>query len=172
MAETFTLSASVRTAVGHGVGALRRSGMVPGVVYGHYVEPMSIQFNERELLSVLRAAGRNRLITLIIGGLDGSKMVLAREIQRDPIKGAIKHIDLYEVSLTEKINADVTIDCVGESADMKSGIGVLLQEMDSISIRCLPTQLFQRITVDVSQLKVDDAVYVRDLRNTRGYRGA
>jgi large subunit ribosomal protein L25 len=46
---------------------------------------------------------------------------------------------------------------------MKSGIGVLLQEMDSLSIRCLPTQLFQRITVDVSQLKVDDTIYVRDL---------
>jgi len=161
MAETITLKASARTAVRRGVGALRRAGLVPGIVYGRHVDPMCIQIDARELLAVLRTAGRNRLITLNIDGAD--KMVLAREVQRDPIRGAIKHVDFYQVSMTDKINADVAIEHVGESADMKSGLGVLLQEMNTVAIRCLPTDLMERITVDVSNLKVDDSIYVRDL---------
>jgi large subunit ribosomal protein L25 len=161
MAETITLKASARTAVRRGVGALRRAGLVPGIVYGRHVDPVCIQIDARELLAVLRTAGRNRLITLNIDGAD--KMVLAREVQRDPIRGAIKHVDFYQVSMTDKINADVAIEHVGESADMKSGLGVLLQEMNTVAIRCLPTDLIERITVDVSNLKVDDSIYVRDL---------
>jgi len=161
MAETITLKASARTAVRRGVGALRRAGLVPGIVYGRHVDPVCIQIDARELLAVLRTAGRNRLITLNIDGAD--KMVLAREVQRDPIRGAIKHVDFYQVSMTDKINADVAIEHVGESADMKSGLGVLLQEMNTVAIRCLPTDLMERITVDVSNLKVDDSIYVRDL---------
>lgn len=161
MAETITLKAQTRSAVRRGVGALRRAGLVPGIVYGRHVDPVCIQVNARELLSVLRTAGRNRLITLNVDGAD--KMVLTREVQRDPIRGAIKHVDFYQVSMTEKINADVAIEYVGESADMKSGMGVLLQEMNAIAVRCLPTDLVERITVDVSNLKVDDTIYVRDL---------
>lgn len=163
MADKIDLNVELRTVVRRGVGALRRSGNVPGIVYGHNITPVCIQVGERELTTVLRRAGRNRLITLNIGGVEGSRMVLTREIQRDPIRGIIKHIDLYEVSLTEKVDADVTIVCTGESADMKSGIGVLLQEMNSIAIRCLPTELIEKITVDVSNLTVDDSIYVRDL---------
>ncbi|MCS7060178.1 MAG: 50S ribosomal protein L25 [Anaerolineae bacterium] len=161
MSENITLNADVRTAVGSGVGALRRAGLVPGIVYGRHVQPVCIQVQAKELAAVLRAAGRNRLISLKVGGEE--KMVLTREIQRDPIRGAIKHVDFYQVSLTEKINADVLIEPVGESADVKSGVGVLLQEMNSLSIRCLPADLIERITVDVSNLKVDDSIYVRDL---------
>lgn len=161
MAETITLKAATRTAVKRGVGALRRAGLVPGIVYGRHVDPVCIQVDARELLAVLRTAGRNRLITLNIDGAD--KMVLAREVQRDPIRGSIRHVDFYQVSMTEKINADVAIEHTGESPDMKSGMGVLLQEMNTLSIRCLPADLVERITVDVSNLKVDEAIHVRDL---------
>jgi len=169
MAETIILNASARAAVGRGVGALRRSGQVPGIVYGRVIAPVCIQFGDRELAATLRAAGRNRLITLSIAGEPPvQKMVLTREIQRDPIKGAIKHVDLYEVSLTEKVNADVAVECAGESPDMKSGLGVLLQEMNTVSIRCLPTQLFEKVTVDVSGMQIDDTIYVRDLQMPEG----
>ncbi len=161
MAETITLKAQTRATVRRGVGALRRAGLVPGIMYGRRVDPVCIQIDAKELQTVLRTAGRNRLITLNVDGTDN--MVLAREVQRDPIRGAIKHVDFYQVSLTDKINADVAIEYVGESADMKSGLGVLLQEMNAVAIRCLPTDLIERITVDVSNLKVDDSIYVRDL---------
>ncbi len=161
MAETITLKANTRTTVRRGVGALRRAGLVPGIVYGRRIDPVCIQVDAKDLLAVLRTAGRNRLITLNVDGVD--KMVLARELQRDPIRGTIKHVDFYQVSLTDKINADVLIEPTGESADMKSGLGVLLQEMNAVAIRCLPTDLIERITVDVSNLKVDESIHVRDL---------
>lgn len=163
MADEIVLNAAVRTAVRVGVKALRRSGQVPAVVYGHKIAPTSIQLEQRELIGVLRHAGRNRLITLTIKGVATPKMVLTREIQRDAIKGTLKHVDFYEVSMTEKINADVRIICVGESPDVKTGAGVLLQEMAVLAIRCLPGDLIESITVDVSGLAIDKVIRVRDL---------
>ncbi|HEY3288559.1 MAG TPA: 50S ribosomal protein L25, partial [Anaerolineae bacterium] len=96
MADEIVLNAAVRTAVRVGVKALRRSGQVPAVVYGHKIAPTSIQVEQRELIGVLRHAGRNRLITLTIKGVEKPKMVLTREIQRDAIKGTLKHVDFYE----------------------------------------------------------------------------
>lgn len=162
MAEQIVLNAAHRAAVRTGVKALRRSGQIPAVVYGNKIAPTPIQLDAKQATTTLRNAGRNRLITLQIGD-EAPRMVLQREVQRDPIKRVIKHIDFYEVSLTEKINADVTIVCVGESADIRSGVGVLLQEMDVLAIRCLATDLISSITVDVSGLNIDDAIYVRDL---------
>ena len=163
MADEIVLNAAIRTAVRVGVKALRRSGQVPAIVYGHKITPTSIQLEARELTTVLRKAGRNRLITLRVAGVDAPKMVLSREIQRDPIKLVIKHVDFYEVSMTEKTNADVRIICVGESADVKSGAGVLLQEMATLAIRCLPGDLIESITIDVSGLAIDKMIRVSDL---------
>ena len=168
MADTISLNASVRTAIRHGVNALRRSGKVPAVVYGNKITPTHIQVDARELTTVLRHAGRNRLITLTVAGGSEPKMVLQREVQRDPIKGTIKHIDFYEVSMTEKINAEVRIHTTGEPADVKSGAGVLLQELDTLSIRCLPGDLIDSLTVDVSGLAIDGAIYVRDITVPQG----
>jgi large subunit ribosomal protein L25 len=163
MADEIKLNATVRTAIRHGVKALRRSGQVPAVVYGNKIATTHIQLDSHEVTTTLRHAGRNRLITLNVGDGSAPKMVLTREVQRDPIKRTIKHIDFYEVSMTEKINAEVRIICTGESADVKSGAGVLLQEMSVLDIRCLPGDLIESITVDVSGLAIDGVVRVRDL---------
>jgi large subunit ribosomal protein L25 len=163
MADTITLNASVRTAIRHGVKALRRSGKVPAVVYGNKISTIHIQLDAHEVTTVLRHAGRNRLITLTIGDGITPKMVLPREIQRDPIKHIIKHIDFYEVSMTEKITAQVRINCVGEPAEVKTGAGVLLQEMNTLEIRCLPGDLIESVTVDVSGLAIDGVVRVSDI---------
>jgi large subunit ribosomal protein L25 len=93
---------------------------------------------------------------------------LTREVQRDPIKGVIQHIDFYEVSMTEKITAEVRIICVGEPADVKTGAGVLLQEMNALDIRCLPTDLIESVSVDVSGLAIDGVIRVRDIQVPQG----
>lgn len=164
MSDKFIVSAAIRTDVGHGIKALRRSGQIPGVVYGHNIAPTSVQVGERDLSAVLRRVGRNSLITLDVA--HGSpKMVLAREVQRDPVTRALIHIDFYEVSMTEMITASVRVITTGEevSPDLKGGLGVLLQEKSMIAIECLPADLFDTITIDVSKLKIGDAVHVRDL---------
>ena len=163
MAEKFELAAQHRNTVGSGIKALRRSGKVPGVVYGHNIASSSIQLDTRDLGNVLRKVGRNSLITLDIDG--SQRMVLRREVQRDPVTRALLHIDFYEVSMTEKITASVRILIIGEtvSPDLKSGAGVLLQERSSIEIECLPSDLFDTITIDVTKFKIGDVVRLKDL---------
>jgi large subunit ribosomal protein L25 len=163
MADKITLTAEVRTTVGTGVKALRRSGKVPAVVYGHGIAPISIQLDAREVTNTLRKAGRNTLITLGVGNDGMSKMVLTREVQRDPIRRTIQHIDFYEVNMAEKITASIRVICTGENEDMKSGAGVLLQERTSLDIEALPGDLIESVTIDVSQMKIDDVVRVKDL---------
>ena len=163
MAEKFELAAQHRNTVGSGIKALRRSGKVPGVVYGHNIASSSIQLDTRDLGNVLRKVGRNSLITLDIDG--SQRMVLRHEVQRDPVTRALLHIDFYEVSMTEKITASVRILIIGEtvSPDLKSGAGVLLQERSSIEIECLPSDLFDTITIDVTKFKIGDVVRLKDL---------
>jgi large subunit ribosomal protein L25 len=162
MADQITLAAEQRTAVRTGVKALRRAGKVPAVVYGHNVNPMSIQLDAREVTNTLRKAGRNTLISLNVTGAP-TKMVLTREVQRDVIRRTIQHIDFYEVNMAEKITASIRVICVGEPDDIKSGVGVLLQERDTLDIEALPGDLIESVTIDVSQMKVDDVVRVKDI---------
>jgi large subunit ribosomal protein L25 len=168
MADTIEIAAEVRTAVGTGVKALRRSGKVPAVVYGHNIKAISIQVDAREVSNTLRKIGRNTLITLKVDG--GQKMVLTREIQRDPVRRNIKHIDFYEVNMLEKITASIRVLTVGEPADVKSGVGVLLQERDTLQIEALPTDLIDSVTIDISGMNVDDVVLVKDIVVPAGVR--
>ncbi len=160
MSDKFELPAEVRSTIRRGVKALRRANKVPGVVYGHNIAATHVQMDLKELSTILRKAGRNSLITL---QLTPPKMVLAREIQRNPITRVPLHIDFYEVSMTEKIHAQVRVILEGVSLDVKAGTGVLLQELNLIEIECLPGDLFDTFKIDISKMKIDDVVYVKDL---------
>lgn len=167
MSDKFELAAEVRSTVRRGIKALRRANKVPGVVYGHNIAATNIQVDLKEVSAVLRKAGRNSLITL---QLDPPKMVLTREVQRNPISRIPLHIDFYEVSMTEKIRAQVRVVLEGVSPDVKGGTGVLLQELNLIEIECLPGDLFDTFKIDISKMKIDDVVYVRDLTIPAGVR--
>ncbi|WP_169239354.1 50S ribosomal protein L25 [Candidatus Roseilinea sp. NK_OTU-006] len=163
MADKIELRAEIRAAVGSGVNALRRSGKVPAIVYGRNTPNIPIQLDAREVTNTLRKTGHNTLITLHIAGKDAPQMVLTREVQRDPIRRTIQHIDFYAVSMTEKITASIRVMLEGEPEDVKSGVGVLLQERDTLKIECLPSDLIEAVTIDVSKMKVDDVVRVKDV---------
>ncbi len=163
MAETIQLDAELRTLVGKGNPELRRSGRVPAVVYGHRETPTHVSVDLKAATYALRKAGRNGLITLNIATQAEPRMALSREVQRDAIKRTLRHIDFYEVSMTEKLTADVRIITFGESPDLKSGQGVLLEGMNQISIRCLPGDLFEEVRFDVSAMKIGDIIRVKDL---------
>jgi large subunit ribosomal protein L25 len=164
MADTITLEAENRATVRNDVKALRRSGKVPAVVYGHNIAPISVQLDTRKVNNTLRKTGRNTLISLSVDGASAPKMVLVREVQRDPVKRTLLHLDFYEVSMTERITATIRVICAGEPADVKSGQGVLLQERDTLEIECLPADLIDSVTVDVSNMNIDDVIRVKDLQ--------
>jgi large subunit ribosomal protein L25 len=163
--EEIVLNVQPRTVVGKQVKVLRREGNVPAVLYSRRSEPVILQANNRELLRVLARAGGSRLVRLNIAGAKDAPMALVREVQREPIKGAVLHVDFYGVSMTEVITVEVPIRYEGTSPAVARNEGVLIHAMDAIEIECLPGDLIDAIAIDVSTLeKVGDVIRVSDLK--------
>ncbi len=162
MAENYVLEAEARTIVGKKVSQLRREGLVPVAVYGPKVEPMNLQIHYRPLQVALMKAGGTNLIDI---NIDGSiQTVLAREVQRDVLRGDILHVDFFVVDLTEKIRIDVPIHFVNESPAVATRKGILITGPTVLTIETLPSNLLSEIEIDLSGLNdVGDAVHVRDL---------
>jgi large subunit ribosomal protein L25 len=162
--EEITLSAQPRTVIGKQVRQLRRQGLVPAVVYGHGTEPIPVQIDERTLHHLLLHVGGNQIVKLQVGDGDDTHMVLLREIQREPIKRRVLHLDLYEVIMTERIRAEIPVVLTGESAVVERGEGLVQHGVEAVEVECLPGDLIQQIEIDVSQLtEVDQEITVADL---------
>jgi len=164
MADEIQMTVTPRQIIGKQVRALRRLGWVPLSLYGAHVTPRNLQAEERTLRVVLSKAGQNRLIHLDLG--DGlPHVVIAREIQREPISGRLLHVDLQEISLTEKMDIDIPVVLRGTSPAVARGEGLLIHGLEEISIRVLPTDLIPEIVVDISTLQnVNDSLHVSDLK--------
>lgn len=162
--EQIELNVKTRTVIGKHVAKLRRAGDVPAVLYGRRDEPLVLQANGRELLRVLQRAGSSRLIALNLEGAAEPHMALVRAVQLEPIKGHLLHVDFYGVSMTEKLTVVIPVRYEGVSPAVTRNEGVLIHSMDSIEIECLPGDLIDAITIDVSKLdKVGDVIHVSDL---------
>ncbi|HEX2623550.1 MAG TPA: 50S ribosomal protein L25 [Phototrophicaceae bacterium] len=159
----FSIEAQPRSITGKKVSQVRNQGLVPGTIYGPKSQPVSIQVPYRPLEIALTKAGGTNLIDLVVEGK--TRTVLAREVQRDPIKRTIRHIDFYEVDLLSKIRTSVPLHFVGESPVVAQKRGVLITGPAAITIEVLPTKLLHVIEVDLSSLKnLGDSVTVADLK--------
>ncbi|MBI5304442.1 MAG: 50S ribosomal protein L25 [Chloroflexi bacterium] len=167
MADDILLSAQTRDVIGKQVNAMRRAGTIPGILYGTHLEkPIVIKLDEKMLKQVVATAGRNRLIKLTIDS-GAPRLVLAREVQRNSLTQRIIHVDLQEVSLTEKITTEVPLVLVGTSSAVTRGEGLLIHGIDTVQIRVLPTDLIPNIEVDVTALvSLNQSLFVRDLKTT------
>ena len=162
MAETYTLDAESRSLVGKKVRQLRVNGLVPAVIYGARVEPIILQIPYRPLELALRDAGGTHLININYGG--SSQSVIAREVQRDVLRGTIIHVDFLAVDASTRITADIAIHLVGESPAVQTRVGTLFHQTQTLSIEAVPADLIDAIEVDISGLKeVGDAIHVSDL---------
>jgi large subunit ribosomal protein L25 len=156
------LKAEPREGAGKGVARkLRAAGRVPAVLYGHGKDTRWLSVDARDLFHLLHgAAGGNVLIDLVV---DGEKtMAMAREIQRDHVRGQYLHVDFLEVRRDEKVTVDVPVHLVGESAGVKAG-GVLEHHLWELKIECLPQDLPDAIEADISALNVNDSLHVSDI---------
>jgi large subunit ribosomal protein L25 len=152
-----------RVVTGKKVKTLRAQGLVPLVVYGRKTAPIILQGVEFDLQRAISRSG-GQLIELNIEGQKGSKMVLAREIQRDVLTGSLVHVDFYEVDMAEKVRVEVQLNFVGEPALVGTNQATLLQTLSSIEIECLPGNIVQSIEVDLAKLvEMDDSLFVSDL---------
>jgi large subunit ribosomal protein L25 len=158
------LVAERRVLFGKKVKRLRREGQVPAVMYGHGFDPVPLQFEERNLQQVLSHVGGSQLIGVKIKGEDQQEMTLVRDVQRDPIRLNVLHVDLYRVEMTERITAEIPLEIIGESPVVESGEGILLQGVSTIEVECLPGDLVDALEVDLSDLvELDQSLHVRDL---------
>jgi large subunit ribosomal protein L25 len=163
--QTIELDVQPRSIVGKQVKAMRRAGWVPAVLYSRHADPVILQANGRELLRVLTRAGGSRLVTLKIAGEAEPHRALVREVQREPIRGDVLHVDFLGVSMTEEITVEVPLRFEGTSAVIARNEGVLIHGLDAIEVKCLPGDLIDSIAVDLSVLtKVGDVIYVSDLK--------
>ncbi len=162
--ERVELRATSRTIQGKKVRQLRAAGWIPAVMFGPDTPSNSIQVEERDLLKVLREAGSTALIDLYVDDQAKPKVVLAREVQRNPVTGHLLHLDFYQVRLTEKVKTTPRLEFVGESPLIRSGRAVLIHSMNEVEVECLPTDLISSISVDLSGLEtMDDNILIKDL---------
>jgi large subunit ribosomal protein L25 len=169
--ERVSLSAHLRTGTGKsGAKRARREGLVPAVLYGRGRTPRALSVGRKDLLSALRTAGRNALIDLRIAqdGDGQAETVMIEEIQRDHIRREILHVDLHLISLTEALDVNVPVVLSGTPEPVASGAGILEQLRREVEVRCLPTQIPDRLTLDVSGLQVGDSLHVSDLKAGEG----
>ncbi len=156
------LPAEARTGTGKGVTRkLRAAGKVPAVLYGRGLEPLALSVDRIALNKVFKTeAGRNVLIDLKVDG--DNHLTMARDIQRDPLRGTVVHVDFLKIARDVAIEVDVPIHITGESPGVKEG-GVIEHHLWSVHVSCLPTSVPDRLDADVSRMVIGDMLRVGDL---------
>jgi len=167
--EKFSLNVVKRDARGKGgARGLRRSGLIPGVVY-RGGDSIAVQLAAKELSQFIsKTAGEQVLVNLDFQ--DGSKMAIVKDYQKDPIMGDLLHVDFQEISATEEIEISVHIITTGESIGVKRDKGILQFGIREIEIECLPDKIPGHVTVDVSNLLIGQTIHVSDLKLGEGIR--
>jgi large subunit ribosomal protein L25 len=170
MATQVKLSATRRTATGRSaVRKIKAQGAVPAIVYGAKSNPEPLQIAKRDISLILsHASGENILVELEIDGEKSGRLALVQEVQHAPVGGDILHVDFHAVSMDETIEAEVPLEPTGTAEGVKTFGGLLEQALRSLEIECLPRDLPDVITVDVSHLNIGDAIHVREIPLPQG----
>jgi large subunit ribosomal protein L25 len=170
MAKQVKLSATRRTGTGRSaVRKIKAQGAVPAVIYGGKNKSEPLQVLKRDIsLMLSHASGENILVELEIDGEKTGRLALVQEVQHAPIGGDILHVDFHAVSMDEMIEADVPLEPTGTAEGVKTFGGLLEQALRSLEIECLPRDLPDVITVDVSHLNIGDAIHVREIPLPQG----
>ncbi len=159
---SISLNAQPRAERGkNAAGRLRREGLIPVTVYGGGQDAIAATIVKRELGAFVRAHGRHGIFTLNLEG--GSSTVKIAQMQLDPIKGGVWHLDLQRISLTERSEFEITLKIVGEADGVKTFGGILEVVNHAIKVRCLPSDLPEHLDVDVAELGLGQNLRVGDL---------
>lgn len=160
--EKVVLNAEKRDVIGKQVKAMRRSGKLPAVIYGRHTDPINISLDAHSASLILGRLTSSSLVTIALDGQEYPALV--REKQRDYIKNRLLHVDFLTVSLTETLRASVAVNLVGVSQAVKDFNAVLVTNLQSLEVECLPADLPERIDVDISVLaRPGDGIRVRDV---------
>jgi large subunit ribosomal protein L25 len=164
LGRDITVAAEVRTSRGKNEAhRTRRAGLIPAVVYGAYQEPVSVAVNPREISKIIRSStGYNTIFDLQIAGGETTPVMVVDQ-QVDPIRGTLLHADFKRIDLTKRIRVSVPVGTTGEAKGVKVQGGLLEVITRSIEIECLPDEIPEKFTVDVTELMIGQAKRASDV---------
>jgi large subunit ribosomal protein L25 len=147
------------------VTKLRAAGRVPATIYGRQAAPQNIEVVSREMADLLNhSVSENLLVDLTVEKDARSKrLALVQEVQHHPITGKVMHVDFHEVAETEKVTIFVPVETTGEPSGVKNGGGTLEHILHKLKIRCLPKDLPEQITLDVSALEIGKSIHLGEI---------
>lgn len=162
-----TLDAQVREKTGKGVAhRLRAQKLIPAVVYGPRSQPLNIAVDPKALKAAIQTP--HKLNTLITLRLDGApRTALLKDYQQDPVTRAVLHADFYEVQMDQKVTVPVPVALVGRAEGVANG-GILQQNRRELDVVCLPNDIPEKIEVDVTHLKIAQALHVNEVKPPPG----
>ncbi|SPD73217.1 50S ribosomal protein L25 [uncultured Desulfobacterium sp.] len=164
--EQAVLAAEVRKIKGKGAARrLRRDNKIPAIFYGPKAEPIMLAVDYPELKRVImKSASETMILDLEVKSDQGTetRKVMIKELMTDPVKDAVLHADFYEISMDKEITVDVPLRFVGSPEGVTQG-GILQHVRREMTISCLPDKLIDFIEVDVSGLKIGDALRIEDI---------
>jgi len=166
MTEQIVIEAQKRTVKGKKVGALRRQGILPGIIYGkigkEQIDPIPIQLDLHEVSQTIKKLTASSLVTIDVDG--ETYPAILREVQRDIIYGTLRHVDFMAVSLSETLQTAVPVELIGQAPAEINMAAVVVTGISELEIECLPQDLPERIEVDATVLvDIDSVIYVKDL---------
>jgi len=147
-----------RELMGKKVGRLRRAGIVPVHLYGPGMEPRALQCNASQLIRALATAGGATPIHITIQGEPGNHLAFAREIQWDPKRDDLLHVDLLAADVSRPVTAQVPIVLIGESAGARTVSGTVMHQLRTVDIQALPLEMPSEIELDISVMEEPDSV--------------
>lgn len=161
--DKVTLNAQKRTVVGRKVKKLRKEGFVPANLYGKKVKSQAVLVAEKDFSGVFAKVGETGLVELLIDKT--SHPVLIHNVSHHAVTGFPLHVDFFQVDLKEKVTTKVPLAFIGESLAVKDKLGVLLHILSEVEIEALPTDLPEKLEIDINGLKaVGDTLKVSDLK--------
>ena len=166
--DQIELQVTSREILGKKVRFLRRQGVIPVHLYGPGIESMALQCDTTELQRVLDEAGKTQLISLKIDNEKKPRTVVVHEVQIEPQTGESLHVDFYQVKMAEKVKVEIPIVLVGEAPALKLKENMLVQELNTLSVECLPAKIPPSVELDLNSLtESEQAVRVKDIELDR-----
>ena len=162
--EQIELWANNRDILGKGVRFLRRQGITPAHLFGHGLKSLTLQCETAKLERSLAQAGETRLITLKVNDEKKARPVLVREVQTEPLTRKLLHVDFYQVKMEETVEVEIPIVLVGEAPALEARDNMLLRELNTLTVECLPAKIPTRLEVNIGSLTdAGQALRVKDI---------
>lgn len=166
-----TLAVKTRQIIGKKVKVLRKKGLLPAVIYGPKIKPISLALGVKEFEKTYQEAGESSLIKLELPELKKEYLVLIHEVQRDPLTDKFIHVDFYQAPLGEEIEAKVPLVFEGEVPAVKELGGTLIKNISELEVKALPQNLPKEIKINVESLiTFEDTILIKDLKVPSGVK--